>query len=145
MTGNTLKLAKDLAEEKEKISQNITLFPNKDLFKNSAPLLWQKGLPVIPLRPRGKEPIPINWTSYKDKMPLPQEQDHWLNNFPDSNIGLPLGPQSGCVAIDIDTENKTLINIINEICGYSPWERVGQKGKFSFINIKERNRLKLKT
>lgn len=42
MTGNTLKLAKDLAEEKEKISQNITLFPNKDLFKNNAPLLWQK-------------------------------------------------------------------------------------------------------
>lgn len=144
MTSNALKLAKDLAEEKEKIFQNMTLFPNKDLFKNNAPLLWQKGLPVIPLRPRGKEPIPINWTSYKDKMPLPQEQDHWLNNFPDSNIGLPLGPQSGCVAIDIDTENKTLINIINEICGYSPWERVGQKGKVLLYKYKGEKPFKIK-
>lgn len=102
---------------------------NKGLFVSNAPVLWQAGLPVIPLRPRTKEPFSYSWQMYKEKMPTPQEQDHWLRNYPDANIGLPLGPQAGCVAIDIDTEDPGLIDIIQQLCGYSPWERVGKKGK----------------
>ena len=124
--------------------RNIELYPNTDLFKNNAPILWKHGLPVIPLRPRDKAPIPYDWSSYKEKMPLPQEQDHWLRNFPDSNIGLPLGPQSGCLAIDIDTEDPALINIIRQACGYSPWERVGQKGMVLLYKYKGEKPFKIK-
>lgn len=117
---------------------------NKGLFANNAPVLWQAGLPVIPLRPRGKEPLMPNWSQYKEKMPTAQEQDHWLRNYADCNIGLPLGPQSGLVAIDIDTEDPELIRIIDQICGYSPWERIGQKGKVMLFKYSGQKACKIK-
>lgn len=118
--------------------------PNKNLFRNNAPALWQHGLPVIPLRPRGKEPLSPNWSQYKDKMPTPAEQQHWLMNYPDCNIGLPLGAQSGCIAIDIDTEDKALISVIDAVVGHSPWVRVGQKGKVMLFKYSGQKACKIK-
>jgi phage/plasmid-associated DNA primase len=134
--------------ESEKIkrltAEDGNFYSNTGLFANNAPILWQHGLPVIPLRPRLKEPLMLNWTQYKEKMPTPQEQDHWLRNYPDCNIGLPLGPQSGCVAIDIDTSDPTLIDIIEKICGYSPWVRIGQKGKVLLYKYNGQKPFKIK-
>lgn len=114
--------------EDKLIADDGLFYPNTGIFANNAPIMWQYGLPVIPLRPRDKAPLTPNWSQYQDKMPTPQEQDHWVRNYPDSNIGLPLGPQSQCVAIDIDTADPVLIDIISKICGYTPWERIGKKG-----------------
>ena len=125
-------------------AEDGNFYPNAGIFANNAPSLWQHGLPVIPLRPRGKEPLMTNWSQYKEKMPTPQEQDHWLRNYPDCNIGLPLGPQSGCVAIDIDTADPTLIDIIEKICGYSPWVRIGQKGKVLLYKFNGQKPFKIK-
>ena len=133
-------------EDKKKmlLADDGNFYPNEGIFANNAPSFWQHGLPVIPLRPRGKEPLMSNWTQYKEKMPTPQEQDHWLRNYPDCNIGLPLGPQSGCIAIDIDTSDPTLIDIIEKICGYSPWVRIGQKGKVLLYKYNGQKPFKIK-
>lgn len=136
--------AKKMEAERAEVRKNMELYPNTGIFANNAPILWQHGLPVIPLRPRKKEPIPLSWQHYSEKMPTPQEQDHWLHNLPDCNIGLPLGAQSGCVAIDIDTEDQNLINIISQICGYSPWERVGKKGKVLLYKFNGEKPFKIK-
>lgn len=126
------------------IAEDGNFYPNAGIFANNAPSLWQHGLPVIPLRARDKAPLMPNWSQYKEKMPTPQEQDHWLRNYPDCNIGLPLGAQSGCVAIDIDTTDPTLIDIIEKICGYSPWVRVGQKGKVMLFKYSGQKPFKIK-
>ena len=110
-----------------------------NILKDTAPSYWAKNLPLIPLHPREKRPIPLDWSRFKESMPTPHEQDYWITNYPNSNVGLPLGPQSGCVAIDIDTEDTTLAQIIENLCGYSPWHRIGAKGKvmmFQFTGIK---------
>lgn len=117
---------------------------NAGIFANNAPILWQHGLPAIPLRPRTKIPFSLAWQTYKDRMPTIQEQEHWLRNFPDCNIGLPLGPQSGCIAIDIDTPDVKLNEIITNICGFSPWERIGKKGKVMLYKFSGQKPFKIK-
>lgn len=108
-------------------------YPNEGIFAHFAPSYWAAGLPVFPLQARDKKANVIkqwcNWTELAKRMPTEEEKQAWLKQLPDCNIGLPLGPQSRCVAIDIDTDDKLLINIIQSVCGFSPWERVGSKGK----------------
>lgn len=99
------------------------------IFNENAPKLWAAGLPVMPLYPRDKAPIVNNWQQFAERMPTPDEQTFWLKNYSDSNIGLPLGPQSGCIALDIDTEDAELIKIIESLVPQSPWNRFGAKGK----------------
>lgn len=118
--------------------------PNEGIFAKNAPSLWELGLPVMPLRPRSKEAFIMRWQDLKERMPTPQEQAHWLANYMDNNIGLPLGPQSGCVAVDIDTTDPVLIGIIEKICGYSPWERVGSKGKVMLYRFAGQKGCKIK-
>lgn len=99
------------------------------IFNENAPRLWAAGLPVMPLYPRDKTPIVNNWQQFAERMPTPDEQAFWLKNHENSNIGLPLGPQSGCIALDIDTEDADLIKIIESLVPISPWNRIGAKGK----------------
>lgn len=126
------------------LDENGVYHPNEGIFLKNAPSYWQFGLPVMPLLPRKKEAFIIRWQQFKDRMPTPQEQDHWLKNYPDCNIGLPLGPQSGCVAIDIDTTDPELIAVITRICGQSPWERVGSKGKVMLYKFSGQKNFKIK-
>ena len=112
------------------VADDGNFYSNEGLFALNAPSYWAVGLPVFPLKPRDKAASMFKgWNEFAKRMPTPEEQHTWLTQFPDCNIGLPLGPQSGCVAIDIDTTDPLLINIIQTVCGFSPWERVGSKGK----------------
>jgi phage/plasmid-associated DNA primase len=124
--------------------ENGVYHSNAGIFADNAPGLWQIGLPVMPLRPRSKEAFIWGWQSLKERMPTHEEQVHWLHNYMDNNIGLPLGPQSGCVAVDIDTTDAKLIEIIQKICGYSPWERIGSKGKVLLYKYKGQKGCKIK-
>lgn len=109
-----------------------------NIFRNSAPLYWGAGIPVMPLKKwdspakgRGKAPILNEWTQYGNVMPSEAVREHWLATYPDSNVGLPFGPASGLCAIDIDTEDPEIEKAIRAILpGYPnfPWERVGRKG-----------------
>ena len=98
------------------------------IFETSAPLYWAANLPVIPLRQRHKAPAISQWSLYGRQMPTTLEQQHWLASYPKGNIGLPFGPESGLCAIDIDTEDAELDAAIREICGPTPFVRVGKKG-----------------
>lgn len=105
------------------------------IFADNAPLYWGAGLPVIPLKPfdsdekgAGKAPVLNDWTKYGAQFPSEAEQAVWLRSYANYNIGLPFGAASGLCAIDIDTEDKSLIEAILEILPPSPWVRVGAKG-----------------
>ena len=75
------------------------------LFREHAPRHWAAGLPVIPIAPGQKRPLLPGWQQFADRMPSDQDQQLWLEMYGDHNMGLPLGPQSGLVAVDIDTDD----------------------------------------
>ncbi|PZP71780.1 bifunctional DNA primase/polymerase [Methylorubrum populi] len=101
---------------------------------------WDAGLPVMPLKqytpnggpegkPTGKEPVVFRWQALQARMPTEAERNSWRVFHRNGNIGLPLGPQSGLVAIDIDTDDPKILGILDKVLPPSPWKRVGQKGK----------------
>lgn len=98
------------------------------LFSEHAPRHWAAGLPVIPIAPGQKRPLLPGWQRFADRMPNEAEQKLWLNAYPDHNMGLPLGPCSGLVALDIDTDDEKVISAIMSVPPKSPWQRVGKKG-----------------
>lgn len=98
------------------------------LFALHAPHYWAKGIPVIPLQRNSKRPVPQGWSVYADKMPSAEMQNSWLTTEAGGNIGLPLGPQSGMIAVDIDTDEPTVCRVLDTILPNSPWRRVGKKG-----------------
>lgn len=105
------------------------------IFSDYAPLYWNAGLPVIPLKKwndpgksPGKAPLLPGWRRYSSEMPSCEEQTQWLKLYPDHNIGLPLGPCSGLCAVDIDSDDPDEIAAIKRILPETPYERVGKKG-----------------
>lgn len=99
-----------------------------NIFLQTAPLYWANGLPAMPVLPKSKSAFIKNWQSLSERMVTPEEQTAWLKNYPNYNIGLPLGQQSGIVVLDIDTEDDILINLIKSLVPQSPWCRIGKKG-----------------
>lgn len=98
------------------------------IFGQHAPQYWSAGLPVMPLRSRTKAPLLRKWQELCSRMPTEAEQEQWIKSYPDNNIGLPLGLQSGLCMIDIDTDDETVIATIKALLPPSPWERRGKKG-----------------
>lgn len=114
------------------------------IFSENAPKLWALGLPVMPLKPRAKEPVTAAWQHLAERMPTPEEQAYWLANYANGNIGLPLGPQSGLVALDIDTENEALYNLVCSLVPSSPWNRVGRHGKVMLFKYNGQKTFRIK-
>jgi P4 family phage/plasmid primase-like protien len=98
------------------------------IFLNNAPSYWVRNIPVIALRPREKVPALMNWAIYAAQMPSQEEQERWLAGYPDGNIGLPLGPQSGMVALDLDSEDPRVLSMLLKLMPPQLWKRVGKKG-----------------
>lgn len=98
------------------------------MFSEHAPKYWAVGLPAMPLRPCAKIPALTAWQSFCAQMPTEEQQNEWLNAYPDGNIGLPLGPQAGIVALDLDSEDPRVQAILDQIMPPTPWKRVGKKG-----------------
>lgn len=101
---------------------------NTNVFHDNAPQYWASGLPVIPLRKRSKAPLLKDWRQFASDMPSEAARELWLNNYPQSNVGLPFGPASGLCAIDVDTDDEELVKAIEDCLPVSPWRRVGKKG-----------------
>jgi P4 family phage/plasmid primase-like protien len=98
------------------------------IFRDFAPKYWAANIPAMPLKVGSKAPILNEWTNYGKIMPTKAVQEHWLDAYPRSNIGLPFGPASGLCAIDIDTEDQDLVDAIMDCLPVSPWHRKGKKG-----------------
>lgn len=90
-------------------------------------------LPVIPLS--GKRPIIKDWSKYCSQMPTEEEVDSWNT---DNNIGLCLGPESGIIALDIDTDDKETL----KRCPISPVVKRGKKGETRFFKYNKEEAIK---
>lgn len=102
---------------------------NTGVFRSHAPDFWAAGLPVIPLRPSSKIPAVAAWNQYCSTMPKAAQRDAWLKQFPNGNIGLPLGEASGVVALDVDAAPiRKVIELMFQQSLPATWQRVGKKG-----------------
>lgn len=98
------------------------------IFADHAPQYWAAGIPVMPLQFHDKRPIMTSWQRYSDTMPTPEEQANWLQRYPECNIGLPLGPASNIVVLDVDVDDIKVLEAIEACVPVSPWKRIGKKG-----------------
>ena len=97
------------------------------IFAVEAPKYWAKGVSVIPLT--GKRPVIEDWPRWGWELPPEDLREQWLRQFPNHNIGLVCGPQSGIVAVDIDTDEEVIIGMIEGVLPSSPWHRWGRRGR----------------
>jgi beta-phosphoglucomutase-like phosphatase (HAD superfamily) len=66
----------------------------------------EKGLSVIPLKPRGKEPL-VPWKQYQERLPTEEEIEKWFGSGKEANIGIVTGRVSrNLVVIDFDNEEE---------------------------------------
>ncbi|MBA4796365.1 MAG: bifunctional DNA primase/polymerase [Rhizobiales bacterium] len=98
------------------------------IFASHAQRYWDAGLPVIPLVYGNKRPVIPRWQTFSDAFPTTEDQTGWLSAFASGNIGLPMGPSAGLVAIDVDTEDPVALQVLERVLPASPWVRVGRKG-----------------
>jgi len=111
------------------VELDLPTFLNHDtLFSDNAEDYWKNGLPVFPLWPKKKEPLLAGWREFAVIMPSEDVRTVWRRNYPNSNIGLPLGPCSGVSVIDIDTNDDTIIKAILSVLPKPLWVRKGAKG-----------------
>jgi Bifunctional DNA primase/polymerase, N-terminal/Primase C terminal 1 (PriCT-1) len=65
-----------------------------------------RGLPVFPLRPRSKVPATVD--GFKAATLDAGQVAEWWERWPDANIGVPTGPVSGFVVLDVDERHGGL-------------------------------------
>ena len=63
----------------------------------------RRGWAVLPLRPRGKEPLTEH--GVRDATTDPAKIEEWWNRWPDANVGIATGAVSGLVVLDVDPRN----------------------------------------
>lgn len=61
----------------------------------------ERGWPVIPLV--DKQPV-VKWRDYQTKLPTEEVVTLWANKWPDAQLGLITGAQSGVVVMDCDND-----------------------------------------
>lgn len=100
---------------------------------------FESGLSIIPLH--GKIPNYNKWERFCDILPPESLVQSWerIHEHTPMNIGVCLGPASGLVAVDIDTDEKTVLDSVP----MSPVVRRGKKGEVRFFrytpDIESRN------
>lgn len=100
----------------------------KGIFETWAPVYWAAGLQAIPLLRAEKGTKLRGWSRFSRETVSQEEMDRWVESDPHGNVGVVMGPASGVVCIDIDTQDTTVINTLLSILPPSPWKRIGQKG-----------------
>src|SRR5579871_4239371 len=63
----------------------------------------QQSIPVFPIRSRGKEPITPH--GFKDATTDEAQIHQWWGSYPEANIAIPTGAQTGLLVFDIDPRN----------------------------------------
>lgn len=116
------------------------------IYARVAPDYLAKGIPVIPLKPKSKIPIPDGWSGWASHEVPELLKQNWLALPDNNNIGLVLGPKSGVSVLDIDIEDEAIVRELIDLLPISIWHRKGKKGmvlayKFN-PNIKKAFRLK---
>ena len=95
-------------------------------FYNLSQKFIQAGLSIIPVE--GKRPLITEWQRYCSEL-----MDEPIMHPKQTGIGLCLGPASNLIAIDIDTDDKKILDLIPP----SPIVRRGKKGEVRFYQFKK--------
>lgn len=98
------------------------------IFGDHAAAYFAKGLSVTPLIVNGKKPFLDGWQRFHDHLPSPEQQELWIRNYPNNNMGLVLGRQSNIVVIDVDTLDEKVAAAIYSVLPKTKWIRIGAKG-----------------
>lgn len=102
-------------------------------YKNLAMDYLNKGFSVIPLAYGAKKPNLSGWSKYCDQIMSIEDAQLFFTSA--RNIGLTLGPASGLCAVDIDTDNPTMLKKIEHILPESPVKKRGAKGYTAFYKF----------
>lgn len=108
------------------------------IFGEHAPAYWDRGLSVIPLTPRSKQPAAglTSWTGYCDNLPRVQTRAEWIRLYGDQGIGLCLGTIVGGLKIGaVDVDDDRFVHAVEAILGGAPSAKVGKKGKTIFVAV----------
>lgn len=106
----------------------------------------ERGIPVIPCIPGEKRPGThtgskwigmSNWSQFCSRLPAKAEVDAWCE-WPDAGICLPMGPQSGVVALDFDLTGPVL-RALEDVLPRSPVRKKGHKGYTAFYRYNGEN------
>jgi Bifunctional DNA primase/polymerase, N-terminal len=102
-------------------------------YKEFALQYHDKGLSVIPDKFGTKLPAIKEWSRFCDELSSLDDITKWSNTFNTSNISLCLGEASGIIALDVDTEDQKILDLIVPLLPKSPVEKLGAKGFTRFF------------
>lgn len=107
-------------------------------FKEWAQKYWDASYSVIPGKYGAKTPLKglVGWTKYGESLPSKEEQAAWLGLDIPANLDLCLGRASGVVALDLDCEDVSVLDIILPLIPDSLVEKRGAKGFTRFFQYK---------
>ena len=117
------------------VSEAKLLEPNTHLFRSNFRKYITNGLSLIPDKYGKKLPAIKAWSDYCYKLPTMDECQSWVNNLEHSNIALCLGSISGIIALDIDADDKEILDIIMPLMPHSPVVKKGAKGETRFFRF----------
>lgn len=106
-----------------------------NIYEENATSFISKGYSVIPDKFKSKMPAIKLWSDYCYRLPTIEEVANWSTSFTSTNISLALGEASGVIAVDVDTEDSELLELIREHLYPSPYEKVGGKGFTRFYRF----------
>jgi len=115
-----------------------------NIFKENYLRYREKGISVIPDKYKSKQPAIKAWSTYSYQLPTEEESNSWCNSFSESNIALCLGEMSGIIALDLDTVDQKILDLILPLLPSSPVEKKGAKGFTRFFKYTGENTQMLK-
>lgn len=93
------------------------------------------GYSVIPGKYASKMPAIKGWSDYCYRMPTIDEVVSWTRNFSQTNLDVALGEASGIIALDIDSTDQRILDVIMPILPESPVVKRGSKGETRFFRF----------
>jgi hypothetical protein len=108
----------------------------KNIYSQLGKQYIDRGLSLIPDRYASKKAMIKGYADYCYKLPKGHEVALWSEAYPENNIALCLGEQSGIIALDVDTDDPQILEIIKGILPESPVEKRGSTGFTRFFRYK---------
>jgi P4 family phage/plasmid primase-like protien len=109
------------------------------VFKEFAPLYWERGLSVVPVPTGTKIPAMTGWAGFMGSLPGQQTREKLLARYGEDGIGI----LAGTVVLEedgikyclggIDGDRDDCVRVMDAIVGKSPSAKFGAKGKTSFV------------
>lgn len=97
------------------------------IYSEVAPKYWKNGLITIPCE--GKIPKVFEWQKWAMESDLQRQKiNKYINEKPNSNIGLILGSVNKLIALDIDVEDESFLQDLMAKVPVSLYRKKGKKG-----------------